>query len=68
MAHSTGDGFAKPGFPRESRECGMDRVGVLMVGLKETAARHSDWIVISHDELSSNPCEGFVRAVRHSSV
>ena len=34
-------------------------VGVLMVGLKETAARHPDWTVISHDDLSCNPYEGF---------
>src|SRR6202140_3683650 len=34
-------------------------VGVLTVGLKETAARHPDWTVISHDDLSGNPYEGF---------
>lgn len=34
-------------------------VGVLTVALKDTAARHPDWIVISHDELSLDPYEGF---------
>jgi|SRR5580700_1701819 hypothetical protein len=49
----------KAGFPSRVAEVAWT-VGVLMVALKETAARHSDWIVISHDELSSNPYEGFV--------
>lgn len=34
-------------------------VGVLTLALKETAARHPDWIVISHDDLSRDPYEGF---------
>ncbi len=34
-------------------------VGVLTVALKDTAARHPDWIVISHDDLSLDPYEGF---------
>ena len=34
-------------------------VGVLTVALKQTAERHSDWIVVSHDALSADPYEGF---------
>jgi hypothetical protein len=34
-------------------------VGVLTVALKETADRHPDWIVVSHDDLSRAPYEGF---------
>ena len=34
-------------------------VGVLTVALKDTAARHPDWIVVSHDDLSLDPYEGF---------
>jgi hypothetical protein len=34
-------------------------VGVLTAALKETAERHPEWIVVSHDDLSSDPYEGF---------
>jgi hypothetical protein len=34
-------------------------VGVLTVALRESAERHPDWIVISHDDLSNDPYEGF---------
>lgn len=34
-------------------------VGVLTLALKLTAERHPDWIVISHDDLSRDPYEGF---------
>jgi hypothetical protein len=34
-------------------------VGVLTVALKETAERHPEWIVVSHDDLSTDPYEGF---------
>jgi len=34
-------------------------VGVLTAALKRTAERHPDWVVISHDSLSSDPYEGF---------
>ena len=34
-------------------------VGLLTLALKETAERHSDWIVISHDDLSRDPYAGF---------
>jgi hypothetical protein len=34
-------------------------VGVLTAALKQTAERHPEWIVISHDLLSRDPYEGF---------
>jgi hypothetical protein len=34
-------------------------VGVLTVALRATAERHPDWIVVSHDDLSREPYEGF---------
>jgi Sulfotransferase family len=34
-------------------------VGVLTVALRESAERHPEWIVISHDDLSNDPYEGF---------
>jgi len=34
-------------------------VGVLTVALRVTAERHPDWILVSHDDLSKDPYEGF---------
>jgi hypothetical protein len=35
-------------------------VGLLSRALKETADRHPDWIVISHDQLCRDPVPGFI--------
>jgi len=32
---------------------------VLTVALRVTAERHPDWILVSHDDLSKDPYEGF---------
>jgi hypothetical protein len=34
-------------------------VGLLVSALRDAAARHPNWIVASHDELSANPTAGF---------